>query len=106
MGVRREFRKPNFQHGRAYIVPSNLVSRSLVSRLIASAWLGPIHDGMDADHIDEDKTHDCLWNIQLLTHRQNVSKSYAHRRVLKERTGMHGRVLELRELFGDRAWTF
>lgn len=44
-------------------------------RVVWLAHKGPIPEGLEVDHIDEDKTNCALSNLQLLTHRQNVQKT-------------------------------
>lgn len=46
-----------------------------VARLIHMTWKGPIPMGMDVDHIDQDKLHNHVDNLQLLTPEENGSKS-------------------------------
>ena len=45
----------------------------LVSRIVYEAFKGPIPDGMEVNHIDENKTNNTLENLNLLTHRDNVN---------------------------------
>ena len=40
-------------------------------------WHGPVPDGMEIDHIDGDKGHCVVDNLQLLTHRENITKARA-----------------------------
>lgn len=48
----------------------------LVHTLIAMAFLNHKPDGLTivVDHIDNNKNNNCLDNLQLITHRENVSK--------------------------------
>lgn len=45
-----------------------------VSRLVWFWFNGPIPEGMEVDHIDEDHTNDHPDNLQLLTRAQNLAK--------------------------------
>ena len=42
-----------------------------VHRLVWMAFYGMIPDGMEVNHKNEDKTDNCIFNLNLLTHRQN-----------------------------------
>lgn len=59
--------------GRAMILAYD--SRKVfVSRLVWFWFNGPIPEGMEVDHIDEDHTHDHPGNLQLLTRLENMQK--------------------------------
>lgn len=48
------------------------------ARYIYTVYLGyDIPPGYEVDHIDNDKTNDCLWNLQLLTEKENIEKEKA-----------------------------
>jgi hypothetical protein len=47
-----------------------------VSRLVAEAFLGPIPEGYFVDHIDCDKSHNYVTNLQLITNSENVSRAH------------------------------
>lgn len=51
----------------------------LYSRYIYEATYGSIPEGMQVDHIDEDKTNDAIENLQLLTSSDNLRKNIAVR---------------------------
>lgn len=47
------------------------------ARYIYTVYLGyDIPLGYEVDHVDDDKTNDCLWNLQLLTEQENREKEY------------------------------
>jgi hypothetical protein len=50
-----------------------------IHQLVAMAFLGhiPNSNGLEVDHIDENKQNNRLENLQLLTKRANISKAYA-----------------------------
>jgi hypothetical protein len=47
-----------------------------VSRLVAEAFLGPIPEGYFVDHIDCDKSHNYVTNLQIITNSENISRAY------------------------------
>jgi len=55
-----------------------------IHQLVAMAFLGhvPGRNGLEVDHIDENKVNNRLENIQLLTNRANISKAYSFLRDL------------------------
>lgn len=55
-----------------------------VQQLVAMAFLGhvPCGNALEVDHIDENKLNNRLENLQILTSRANISKSFAKKRNL------------------------
>ena len=51
----------------------------LVHRLMWEAFKGPIPEGMTVDHIDGDYTNNTIENLQLLSHADNIRKSWDRR---------------------------
>lgn len=47
-----------------------------LSRLVWSAFNDEIPAGFEIDHIDNDPANNCLFNLQLLTHSENIKKTY------------------------------
>jgi hypothetical protein len=47
----------------------------LRSRFVWEAWNGPIPEGVDCDHIDNDMQNDAVGNLQLLTRSQHAVKT-------------------------------
>lgn len=46
-----------------------------VHHLVAHAFIGPRPLGLEVDHLDEDKTNNCFWNLAYTTHRKNTARS-------------------------------
>jgi hypothetical protein len=55
-----------------------------VHQLVAMAFLGhvPNGNGLEVDHIDNDKLNNSLDNLQIITNRANISKAFAINRDL------------------------
>lgn len=60
----------------------------LIHRLVAEAFLGSIPPGMEIDHIDRVKSHNCLKNLRFVTHSENC-RNRATSDVCKERFGVN-----------------
>lgn len=75
------FRKP-FPNHRGYLMvgvksEEGVTKNYTVHRLVYTAWIGAIPDGMTVDHIDGDKLNNHHSNLQLLTAIENHEKSVA-----------------------------
>lgn len=44
-----------------------------VHRLVYEAFVGPVPEGMQVNHIDEDKLNNCVWNLNLMTPKENTN---------------------------------
>lgn len=49
------------------------LKRFLIHRLVWTAFNGIIPEGMEVNHINEVKTDNSIWNLNLMTHTQNVN---------------------------------
>lgn len=63
------------RHGRGQVtfIKDGVRSYPLVSRLVYSAFNGPIPEGMQVNHINEDFTDDRLENLNLMTPKENTN---------------------------------
>ncbi|MDI3440360.1 HNH endonuclease signature motif containing protein [Erwinia sp. V90_4] len=52
-------------------------ARYYVHRLVWEAFFGPIAEGYEIDHIDEDKSNNALENLTIVTRKQNMEKMRA-----------------------------
>ena len=52
-----------------------------VHRLVAEAFLGKRPANMQTNHIDEDKTNNCVWNLEYITPSKNVNHGTRNMRV-------------------------
>lgn len=64
------------QDGRLSLWKDGRVKDHLVSRLIASAWLGPPADGMTVNHIDGDYTNNSPCNLEWISLSENIKKGF------------------------------
>lgn len=71
--------KPTVNNGGYYIISirkdGKQYSRGL-HQIVWEAFNGDIPEGYDVDHIDDDKTNNCLSNLQLLKHEDNLKKKH------------------------------
>ena len=58
-----------------------------VHRLVWEAFNGPIPEGMQVNHINEDKTDNCLVNLNLMTPKENTNWGTGHARAAASHTG-------------------
>ena len=49
----------------------------LVHRLVVEAFIGPIPDGYEVNHIDGDKRNNCVTNLEIVTRQQNIDHAVA-----------------------------
>lgn len=74
-----QIRKPQIARN-GYITYSisiaNRVFMRMAHRLVADAFLGPIPDGMQVNHIDGDKANPRLENLEIVTNGENRAHSY------------------------------
>lgn len=52
-----------------------------VHRLVYEAFIGPIPDGMQVNHIDEDKSNNKIDNLNLMTPKQNINWGTRNERI-------------------------
>ena len=65
----------------------------LVHRLVYEAFNGEIPEGMQVNHIDEDKTNNRLDNLNLMTPKENINWGTRNERVsIKTRNGFNNRI--------------
>ena len=79
MNIIKNLKKPINNSGRHYVCLSNkgnIFSNSNVYVLVARAFLGhkPCGYKLVVDHKDNNPLNDRLYNLQVISHRQNVSK--------------------------------
>lgn len=44
-----------------------------VNRLVYMTFVGDIPEGLEVNHIDEDKHNNCIWNLNLMTRKENCN---------------------------------
>ncbi len=79
MNVRtRLILKPIVGHGYLLVNLGNTNGFKLVRihRLVVEAFLGPIFEGFEPNHIDGNKTNNYISNLELVTHSENIKHAY------------------------------
>lgn len=69
-----------------------------VHRLVAKAWLENTNNYSDVDHIDGDKTHNNVENLEWVSHAENMQRAYANNQILKKHT-FYGRYIPSTRFF-------
>lgn len=84
-----------------------------VSRLVAQAFIGPIPEGYFVDHIDCNKEHNYVTNLQIITNSKNVKRGrdFSIGATLSNIIGkinpvIHGLILALREEYKDKSYAY
>lgn len=69
----------------------------LVHRLVWEAFIGTIPEGMQVNHIDEDKTNNRLDNLNLLTCKENCNHGTRNKRISKKLKGAKRPEITIRQ---------
>ena len=84
-----------------------------VSRLVVQAFIGPIPEGYFVDHIDCNKEHNYVTNLQIITNSENVKRGrdFSIGATLSNIVGKinpvtHGLILALREEYKDKSYAY
>lgn len=84
-----------------------------VSRLVAQAFIGPIPEGYFVDHIDCNKEHNYVTNLQIITNSENIKRGrdFSIGATLSNIIGKinpvtHGLILALREEYKDKSYAY
>jgi hypothetical protein len=54
-----------------------------LQRLVYQTFVGPIEGKMQIDHIDGDKSNNHISNLEMVTQSENIKRSWARRKLLK-----------------------
>lgn len=65
---------------------NSVFSHARIHRLVWSAFNGPIPEGLEINHKDEDKANNALLNLELVTRKENVTYGTAIARASKKRS--------------------
>ncbi len=66
---------------RATLSIDGIAKTYLVHKIVWEAFNGPISDGMEINHINEDKTDNRIENLELVTHKENLNWGTRNERV-------------------------
>jgi hypothetical protein len=56
-----------------YLNVSSKIGTKLVHRIIYETFIGPIPPGYEIDHVDTHTDNNCLDNLRLVTHKENMN---------------------------------
>lgn len=62
-----------------------------VSRLVYEAFYGPIPEGFEVNHINEDRNDNSLENLNLMTHKDNINYGTRNERMIETRLANHNK---------------
>lgn len=87
-----------------------IISKALVSHLVWEAFNGPIPEGMQVNHINEDKTDNRLENLNLMAPSENINwgtrNERAGKSISKTLTRALGKMVEQYTLDGTHICTW
>ena len=66
-----------------------ITKQKLIHRLVYEAFVGEIPDGIQVNHINEDKTDNRLENLNLMKPKENTNWGTANERRIKKQKGKH-----------------
>ena len=69
---------------RVHLYKNNKIYNKSIHRLVAEAYIPNPENLETVDHIDENKEHNYVKNLQWMTQRDNVVKSKAHKIICVE----------------------
>ena len=69
------YMKPLDSHGycRVALSKNRKQTKHLIHLLVYEASVGEIPEGMQVNHKDENRANNCLWNLELLTPKDNIN---------------------------------
>lgn len=70
-----KFLKPHV-HKTGYIYVCTDVGFKLIHRVVYESFVGEIPIGLEIDHIDCNKLNNSLYNLELVTHQENMTRAY------------------------------
>lgn len=88
--LKPHYKKRGYAHLGLYTHAGKLCCVQL-HKAVYEAFQGPIPEGKEIDHIDNDPSNNLLTNLQVLSHKQNMRKAHAR---LLERGFTNGRAAQ------------
>lgn len=81
------------KHNRGYrqivLYKKGIIKHYLIHRLVWETFKGKIPAGLEVNHLDEDKTNNCLDNLELLTRKENNNYGTHNERVAATKKGVY-----------------
>lgn len=88
--LKPHYKKRGYAHLGLYTHAGKLCCVQL-HKAIYEAFQGAVPEGKELDHIDNDPRNNALWNLQAISHGENMRKAHA---LMKERGYANGRAMQ------------
>lgn len=67
-----------------FICLNGIVRRLMIHKLVAEAWLGPIPEGLEVDHIDRNSHNNHYTNLRYVTHSDQMKNRVLGARIIEQ----------------------
>lgn len=82
------------------ITQNGLITHYFIHRLVYETFIGKIPIGMQVNHIDEDKANNNLWNLNLLSPKDNSNHGTRNKRISETKKSRIYHIIRKRDYLG------